>query len=62
MREEQAAMMLGVLQAALALARLRWEHRAVEWGLRVLDDRQRRDIGLPPHREAHPRAWRADWC
>ena len=54
-------MMLGILQAALALARMRWEHRAADWGLRTLDDRQRRDIGLPPGRDTHPRALRHGW-
>jgi hypothetical protein len=55
-------MMIGLLQAALTLAKMRWEHRASEWMERALDDRQRRDIGLPPRSPAQPRAPRLDWC
>jgi hypothetical protein len=60
--QEQTAMMLGILQAALALAKMRWEHRATEWMGRALDDRQRRDIGLPPRHERRARMPRPDWC
>lgn len=55
-------MKLGLLRAMLDLARLRWEHRATEWGLRALGDTLRRDPGLPARLERHLRAGRPDWC
>jgi hypothetical protein len=54
-------MMLDILQAALQLTRLHWEMRARDWGTCALDDRLRRDIGLPPRHEAGRLAARPDW-
>jgi hypothetical protein len=58
---EHTDMMLDILQAALQLTRLRWEMRARDWGTRALDDRLRRDIGLPPRQEAGRPSSRHDW-
>lgn len=55
-------MMMAILRTMLDLARIRWEHRAAEWGEQALDDTLRSDFGLPPRPAGHLRAKRRDWC